>query len=85
VTTLTDVAQAGRSPAGGRPAVRPRRLPRAAALGPAFVAAIAYVDPATEADLARIDEVVPAEGAHGARYPEPALRLIDTGEARHID
>ena len=33
----------------------------------------------TEADLARIDEVVPAEGAHGARYPEPAMRLIDAG------
>lgn len=31
----------------------------------------------TEADLARIDEVVPAEGAHGARYPETAMRLID--------
>lgn len=33
----------------------------------------------TEADLARIDEVVPAEGAHGARYPVPAMRLIDAG------
>jgi aryl-alcohol dehydrogenase-like predicted oxidoreductase len=33
----------------------------------------------TEADLARIDEVVPAEGARGARYPEPAMRLIDAG------
>src|SRR5664280_368090 len=33
----------------------------------------------TEADLARIDEVVPAAGARGARYPEPAMRLIDAG------
>lgn len=38
----------------------------------------------TEADLERIDEVVPAEGAHGARYPEPAMRLIDAGETRQI-
>lgn len=39
----------------------------------------------TEADLAQIDEVVPANGAHGARYPEPALRLIDADKTRHID
>ena len=38
----------------------------------------------TEADLAQIDEVVPANGAHGARYPEPALRLIDADKTRHI-
>jgi len=54
---------------------------------PAHVAnSVAAADLAlTEADLARIEEVVPAEGAHGARYPEPALRLIDADETPHID